>query len=85
MFREGNLTRGLETWHVSDWAGTNEDVSPWVHLHLTQSFAGLGGDFYFNLWVTRTRPEFWFILYFAQKWFESRLEGVNMWNQKFNT
>jgi hypothetical protein len=42
-----------------------EDFDPWVQP-VTQSFAGVGADFYFNPQVTRTRPKIWFIHYFVQ-------------------
>jgi hypothetical protein len=33
----------------------------------TRSFTGVDAGFYFNSRVIYTRPEIWFILYFAQK------------------
>jgi hypothetical protein len=36
------------------------------NLHLTRSFACVGAGFYFNLRMTLTISEFWFIHYFAQ-------------------
>ena len=48
-------------------AGTGQDFDLRVQpAPNPKCFAGAG--FYFNPRVTRTRPEIWFILYFAQKY-----------------
>jgi hypothetical protein len=42
-----------------------EDFDPQVH-HPTQTFAGMGANFYFNLWVTRPDTKFG-SFFFVQK------------------
>jgi hypothetical protein len=67
LCRDHNLTRRHETRWLCDLssAGMCEDFDPQVH-HPTQTFAGMGANFYFNLWVTRPDTKFG-SFFFVQK------------------